>query len=360
MNNDLFHLFGKSSKKIFFLFNLSSLQFDYLNEAVERIWEIDRDKILAAPRQLISCIHPDDKNVVVGRFEQIAKEGVAHELEFTLRFSDDSRKEIKVDAYPIKNEEGDVTHVAGEAEDVTKVSQYTDFLREYTRRKDSALEIIAHDLRGPLSIVKGVASLIQSEHLEQKHEEISNYTDIILHAYDNCLELIDNLLKDEHLQSPTIYVKAIRFDIVERVQKLLHSFQVAKGMELKFELHCEEGKIMVELDEVKLMQILNNLISNSIKFTEEGGKVSISIEREGRNLLLKHADNGIGIPKDMQANIFDRYNKTSRKGLHGESSLGVGLYIVRELVEVQGGTIQFESKENEGTTFYLRFPLPDV
>ncbi|RDV16721.1 hypothetical protein DXT99_02755 [Pontibacter diazotrophicus] len=358
MDNDLFHLFGKSSKKVFFLFNLDTLRFDYLSEAVSKVWEADRELIVETPELLTSSIHPDDKSAVYRRLEQIIKEGEGREVEFSLTLPGGSQKEIKVEAHPIKNEAGVITHIAGEAEDVTKQSQYVDYLKEYTRRKNSTLEIIAHDLRGPLAIVKGIASLLQSEYDEEKNEEINSYTKIILNAYDNCLELIDNLLSDEHLKSPTIYVNIIRFDVVEKVQKLLNSYRVAKGVEFNFEVKSDEDKIMVELDEVKLMQIINNLVSNSIKFTKVGGNISISIKREGRKLVIAHSDNGIGIPENLQADVFNRYNKTARRGLQGETSIGVGLSIVRDLVEIQGGSISFESEENEGTTFFLTFPLP--
>ncbi|WP_162053285.1 PAS domain-containing sensor histidine kinase [Pontibacter pamirensis] len=358
MDTDLFHLFGKSSKKVFFLFNLDTLRFDYLSEAVSKVWEADRELILETPELLTSSIHPDDKSAIYKRLEQIIKKGEGRELEISLTLPGASQKEVKVEAYPIKTEAGVITHIAGEAEDITKQSQYVNYLKEYTRRKDSTLEIIAHDLRGPLAIVKGIASLLKSEYDEEKNEELHNYTKIILNAYDNCLELIDNLLSDEHLKSPTIYVNMLRFDVVEKVRKLVDSFSVAKGVAYDFEVNCEEDKIMVELDEVKFMQIINNLVSNSLKFTKVGGNISISVKREGRKLIIAHSDNGIGIPEKLQADVFNRYNKTARKGLQGETSSGVGLSIVQDLVEIQGGSISFVSKENEGTTFFLTFPLP--
>lgn len=288
------------------------------------------------------------------------QEGESHPVEFSLKLPDGSRKEVRADAHPLKNAAGKITHIAGEVEDVSKQSQYVDYLLEYARRKNSALEIIAHDLRGPLSIVKGIASLLESEHQEKNYEEVGTYTNIILGAYDNCLSIITDLLSDEHLKSPTIYMNTQRFEIIGRVQKLLHSYQVAKGMDYIFELVTKEEKIMVELDEVKLMQVLNNLLSNAIKFTAPGGRITIELRKENNHLLILHSDTGIGIPKELQPQIFERYSKLSRIGLRGEPTNGVGLSIVRELVEVQGGQIWIESEgETHGTTFYLRFPLPE-
>ncbi|GAB3530070.1 hypothetical protein GCM10027443_10200 [Pontibacter brevis] len=359
MENDLFHLFGKSSKKVFFLYNLRTQQFEYLNEAVERIWEVSRELVLTEPKHLFARIHPDDKEAVVKRFREMKEEGTAQEMELSLVLDGDVRKEVKIDAYSVRDQDGNQAHVAGVAEDVTKQSQYIDYLREFSRRKNSALEIIAHDLRGPLSIVKSVSNLLESEHQEKKYDEISTYTNIIAEAYENCLSIITDVLRDEHLQSPTIYVNIQRFDLVEAVQKLLYSYQVANGIEHTFELVAGEEKIMVELDEVKLMQVLNNLLSNSIKFTSPGGRIQIELRKENKRLLVIHSDNGIGIPKELQPHIFERYSRATRKGLRGEPTTGVGLAIVRELVEVQGGKIWVESEENQGAAFYLSLPLPD-
>ncbi|WP_161888005.1 PAS domain-containing sensor histidine kinase [Pontibacter russatus] len=360
MNNDLFHQFGASNKKIIFLFNLGTMQFDYLNNAVEHIWKLDRQAVLESPVRLITHVHPDDRKAVARRYGLLLEEGVSHELEFSLKLPDGGRKEVKANAHPLRNAEGELTHIAGDVEDVTKQSQYVDYLREYTRRKDSALEIIAHDLRGPLAIVKGIASLLESEHREKNYEEVSTYTTMILEAYDNCLGIITDVMKDEHLRSPMVYVNPQRFDLVELVRRLMHSFQVAKGMDYRFEVVTEQEKIMVELDEVKLMQVLNNLIANSIKFTADGGGITIELRVENNRLLLLHSDNGIGIPEELQPHIFERYSNMSRIGLRGEPTNGVGLSIVRELVEVQGGKIWVESQgENQGTTFYLSFPLPE-
>jgi signal transduction histidine kinase len=359
IDDNLFYLFGKASKKVFFVYNLHTRQFDYLSEAVERIWKTSRDAVQSSPQQLLDSIHPDDRSAITSRFEKLIEEGAPQEVKFSLQLPNDARKEVNVDAYPITDEAGNLIYIAGEAEDITKQSEYLDYLLEFSRRKNTALEMVAHDLLGPLSIVKGITTLLESEHQEQKYEEISTYTEIILNAYDNCLELITEVLSAEHLKSPTIYVNLERFDLVDRVQRLLRSYQIAQGANYTFDLICDEKPLIVELDELKLVQVLNNLLSNSIKFTKPGGKISITLRREGQKLLIIHTDNGIGIPEELQPMVFDRHNRTSREGLRGEPTHGVGMAILRELVEIQGGKIWLESEENKGTTYFLSFTLPD-
>ena len=96
----------------------------------------------------------------------------------------------------------------------------------------------------------------------------------------------------------------------------------------------------------------------SIKFTPPKGKITITLKQSGALLLITHADTGIGIPSDLQPYLFERQgNKATRCGLKGEKPNGIGLSIVKDLVEVQGGKLKVESQENQGTTFYLTFPL---
>src|SRR5690606_36187036 len=108
---------------------------------------------------------------------------------------------------------------------------------------------------------------------------------------------------------------------------------------------------------IKFSQILNNLISNSIKFTPPEGSIRIKAYTDGGELVLEHSDNGIGIPEHLLPVLFERRSGASRVGLRGEESRGLGLSIVRELVELQGGSITVKSREQEGTTFTVRLPL---
>ena len=104
------------------------------------------------------------------------------------------------------------------------------------------------------------------------------------------------------------------------------------------------------------MQVINNLISNSIKFTHDGGIISVSIEDKQDTVLFTVADNGIGIPAKYHDKLFDKFTKARREGLKGEPSTGLGMSIIKTIVEWNDGKIWFDSKENEGTTFYIELP----
>jgi two-component system sensor histidine kinase VicK len=112
----------------------------------------------------------------------------------------------------------------------------------------------------------------------------------------------------------------------------------------------------VEADEVKFMQVINNLISNAIKFTHDGGIITIRIEEKKNLILISIQDNGIGIPEHLQDGLFEKFTKARRPGIKGEPSVGLGMSISKTIVEWHKGRMWFESKEHKGTTFYIELP----
>ncbi|PSR55929.1 hypothetical protein AHMF7605_21700 [Adhaeribacter arboris] len=357
MNLAIFDQLSKSSNKVLFQYNLLTGKFDYLSLTVESLWEIDKALIEQSPPLLAKRIDENDQEAVALRLEKVWQ-GQACQIEFSLCFSSDRSKQVKVDAHPVLDDSGRLTSIVGLVEDVTQQAQYREFLLEFSRKKNNALQIVAHDLQGPLAIMKGVAVLMEMDHTQQNYQDLASHLSIIYRAYEDCNKLIADVLRDEHIKSVATPVNTVRFDIVERVKQTVEAFVQSKVIQMTMEVSSSEEKIMVELDEVKFTQILNNLITNSIKFTPPEGRIRISLELQQNRLFISHADTGIGIPREIQPYLFEKHNsKAARPGLNGEKPNAIGLSIVKDLVELQGGTIQLESEESKGTTFYLSFPL---
>jgi two-component system sensor histidine kinase VicK len=123
-----------------------------------------------------------------------------------------------------------------------------------------------------------------------------------------------------------------------------------------FEQNINVNNVNINTDSVKFFQVVHNLISNAIKFTGEGGVITISLNEEEGHYLFSVADNGIGIPAELQPYIFDKRSVAGRTGLQGERSNGIGLSIIKRLVQLLQGEIWFESEEHKGSTFYVRLP----
>jgi two-component system sensor histidine kinase VicK len=115
--------------------------------------------------------------------------------------------------------------------------------------------------------------------------------------------------------------------------------------------------VYAEIDSMKFLQIINNLVSNAIKFTKDEGKIHVHLEKLEKTFLITVTDNGIGIPKNLQPIIFKKYTKAGRIGIKGEESVGLGMWILNSLTEEHGGKVWFESEAKKGTTFYVEIPL---
>ena len=110
------------------------------------------------------------------------------------------------------------------------------------------------------------------------------------------------------------------------------------------------------LDVMKFMQAFNNLISNAIKFTHDQGTIKVTIEDQVSKVLFTVADNGIGIPENLQPALFDKFTSSRREGIKGEKSIGLGMSIIQKIVELHQGRVWFESQEGQGATFYMEVP----
>lgn len=348
---------GLVSKKVFFQYNLKSNEFDYLSEGAKAIFKKYEQEIRQTPDSLNKYIHDDDKVAVEEGFHSLLK-GTPVTTNFRIKLPEDEvETNIGLEAHPIHDDGGGIMAFAGVAEDVTKQVQYENYLIRFSKKKDSMLEILLHDLQGPIAIVQSVANALVADHKIKLYDETNTYARFINDACNHCIDLINSLLDEEHTVSPNIVVKRKRIDLVKEIKSIIAAY-IAGDIKREFKLNSAQDVIMAEVDSLKITQVINNLISNSIKFTEEQkGKISIDISQNENNILIKHSDNGIGIPKDLQPYLFEKYSKASRAGLRGEKSRGIGLSIVRDLVEVHGGKIWFETQEGVGTTFFISLPL---
>ncbi|MFH5882726.1 ATP-binding protein [Halalkalibaculum sp. DA3122] len=228
-------------------------------------------------------------------------------------------------------------------------------LEETNKVQNKLFGVVAHDLRNPLSALIGMLELIRSQTLSKREIE-SLVAELELSLQQN-VNIMENLLvwaKQQmsglSLELESINAKELADDIVEA-----HKFNAEhKQVELKNNI---PGELVARGDYNMLKLVLRNLVSNGLKFSEEGDKVTIDARARDGEILFEVRDTGIGIPENMQPDIFGE-EVQSRKGTRRERGSGMGLKLCREFVERQGGTIWFESEEGRGTTFYFTLPSP--
>lgn len=229
-------------------------------------------------------------------------------------------------------------------------------LAELNKQKDAFLAVLTHDMRSPLTNIHGYASLLR-DHSELAVEERAHMAQIILRNERALLEIVNNILDIEHLESgASVMLERQNFDLVELLRDLIDSSQ-APAQEKRITLCYDAGSmpIFVYADKQKVARILQNLISNAVKYTPEQGHVDVRAAMNGKYVKIDVSDDGYGIPAEALSTIFNRYSRVD-KHKNMAVGTGLGLAIVKSLVEAHEGDIAVESKEGEGSTFTVKLP----
>jgi two-component system sensor histidine kinase VicK len=187
--------------------------------------------------------------------------------------------------------------------------------------------------------------------------DIQKVADLIRRTVGHSIQMIHDLLEKESLESSQTALKIQRIELIEQINAMLQGFErMSQDHHKHFVVESTRPKVFAEVDQVKFMHALQNLISNAMKFTHKEGHIWISVQEEPGHLLITVRDDGIGIPKHMQGELFERFTKARRPGLQGEITTGLGLSIVKRIVELHRGKVWVESEENQGAAFFIRIP----
>jgi two-component system, sensor histidine kinase and response regulator len=238
----------------------------------------------------------------------------------------------------------------------TIISEQNQKLSRINTEKDKFFSIIAHDLKSPFASIIGLSEL-QLDHIKKEdYKDVSLYAELIKQSANKSMSLLINLKTWARSQTGAMGYKPEELNLKELVDenlKLYSENASQKLIELEENI-SEEQKVIADKD--MLSTILRNLIGNSIKFTFPGGKVKIACEDKPEEIVISVSDSGIGIPKEIAANLFKLDKNVGRTGTNGEPSSGLGLLLCSEFTEKHGGKIRVESQEDKGSTFYISLP----
>jgi two-component system sensor histidine kinase VicK len=371
--------------QVYFIYEVEAQQLRYLNPAVERLWQLSPQTLLADPERILTMVHPEDQVLLREQYEALLLEaGVPQEgspeekaqsidekpapqgaktLAFRLRLPDDSLKWIQLTAYIIQ--QGKQAFVSGYAQDITDQKAYLEATLKFNAKKNAILEILSHELAAPFATIQGMTNL-----LERKLRKGQAVEEFIQHIKDQSMkgsDLIRDFVDAEFLESTHLVLRKERTDLVAIFRTTLEDYQHGGSLIAKqFILSSTTPSIYLAIDSLKFLQVINNLVSNAIKFTPEQGRIEVHIEERqdkatgSPTVLFSVADNGVGIPKEMQPLLFDKFTKARRPGLRGEKTTGLGMSVIKTIVELHQGDIWVESQEGKGTIVYVELPKGQV
>ena len=224
-----------------------------------------------------------------------------------------------------------------------------------SQMKSQYLYMAAHEFRNPLTTIRLGSEILKHYSNQLPKEKIQKHIDRIQSATDSLIDLLDDILTLGQAESGAIQCNPAPMDVVIFCQEQVEALDLAVGEKHEMQLSVIGEQRIAYLDEKLLWHLLNNLLSNAIKYSPEGGIVSLTLSWEEKNICFQVQDQGVGIPKESQAKLFEPFQRA--RNVANIPGTGLGLAIVKQCVEMHGGTISFESEVCRGTTFVVRLPL---
>jgi signal transduction histidine kinase len=229
-------------------------------------------------------------------------------------------------------------------------------VEDLSRLKDEFLSIASHELRTPVTSIKGYTQLAKALIRENDLVTSEEYLDVALDQIDRMSRLILELLDVSRIETGRLEIRREPIPWSTFVCDVVHRHHTAVS-DRRFQLNVPVSNKRVIGDRDRLEQVLGNLMENAVKYSPDSSEIVVSLDERDDQLVTSIADRGIGIPSDELGQVFERFHRGRQVSSTNYGGLGLGLYITKQIVERHGGTIWVESREGQGTTFSFSLPV---
>jgi two-component system sensor histidine kinase VicK len=342
---------GEVSSEGIFVYSVSERKILYANAHVYDLLGLKTNSSRLDIESIFELVIPQDKEYVKNQYSTVAEKSITGEVEFQLVNAKKQHIFVCCNAFLIAKKSTIVVFI----KNITRAKEHQDYLVEFGARKNTVLTTLTHHISGALKLMQHLSAEAGKYIDVSSDKNLKIYLDLLDDNSSRCLEIIYDILKNEHSESPGVSVKTSRIDIIQKVSFIYDELKQSY-LHRKFLFQTSTDSLYINIDEVKLLQVVNNLTSNAIKFSPVDETIIIAITETATDVIVWVKDRGIGIPDDKKPLIFQTQLGVGRKGLNGEKSIGLGLSICNNLVQIMNGKIWFESKEGEGSTFYISLP----
>jgi two-component system CheB/CheR fusion protein len=302
------------------------------------------------------ALHPDDARATIAAWEETVRSGTVWYREHRIRGQDGRYHAILAQGVPIRGEDGEISGWAGINLDISRLKSTEEALRSADRRKDEFLATLAHELRNPLAPVRHAVKVLESKTLQADQDQWAR--DVIARQVRRMALLLDDLLDVSRitqgrldLKIETVSLNSIIDAAVETARPLID----AKRHRLTIAL--PEEPLMLMVDPLRMSQSLSNLLTNSAKYTDDGGQITLSVALSTEEVILSVKDTGIGLEPAAVTGLFEMFSQVRSAIARSEGGLGIGLALVKGLIQLHGGTIDARSPgAGLGSEFRIHLP----
>ncbi|MBV8258532.1 MAG: PAS domain-containing protein [Actinobacteria bacterium] len=342
----------------------------YMSPQVESMLGYTPREWQATPSFFLEHVHPDDRETVVASQEEALRTGEPLVREFRFVAKDGRVVWLHDIQTVVRDDQGRPWYSQGFALDVTsakfweqererllrRAQMQNERLRELDRMKDEFIALVSHELRTPLTSIRGYVELLEDDRALSPAER-SAFLQVIDRNADRLQRLVEDLLLAAQAEANSLNLHFEEIDLAKLVVDCVEA-SAPNAAAREIALACTVQATPAILgDAGRLAQVVDNLLSNALKFTPEGGGVHVRVSESESTALIEVADSGMGIPAGEQSELFGRFFRTSSAQREAIGGVGLGLSITKSLVEAHGGRIGVHSTEGVGTTFTVHLPL---
>ena len=303
-----------------------------------------------------ACVHPDDRERAAAIVAAALVAGPYRD-EFRVRYRDGREAWLESAGEVIRDEHGRAIRMLGTIRNITDRKQMEQALRDADRRKDEFLATLAHELRNPLAAARSAVKFLQMK--GPAIPELQWARDIIDRQTQAMTRLIDDLMDVSRINQGKIDLQLEHVELAKIVQGAVETCRsLIEEMSHELTVTLPAGPVIVNADLTRLAQVIQNLLNNAAKYTERGGRIHLSAELQGSDVLVSVKDTGIGIPADKLAGIFEMFSQVQGALSRAQGGLGIGLSLVKRLVEMHSGSIEAKSDgPGKGSEVVVRLPI---
>ncbi|HEX2227025.1 MAG TPA: ATP-binding protein, partial [Candidatus Binatia bacterium] len=304
----------------------------------------------------LGIVHPDDREYLEA-FKAALHDRKPLYVRARVKRHDGRWRWIESRGNPRLGPSGEVTGYVGSSTDITELITSQEALVEADRRKNEFLATLAHELRNPLAPIRNGLDILRI--LGASNPDMEQTYEVMERQVNHLVRLVDDLLEISRITRGQIELRKEQVDLAAVVRSAV---EISKPLIADFDHHLTislpSEPLTLDADPVRLEQIISNLLNNAAKYTDPGGQISLTAQRENDHVTVSVRDSGIGISPEMMSRIFEMFAQVEQSGHRTQGGLGLGLTLVRTLVELHGGTVEVQSEgPGRGSEFIVRLPL---
>jgi two-component system CheB/CheR fusion protein len=333
---------------------------EYVNQAYLEYLGVDSHEVLA--NAWTYFLHPEDRDGYAAAYDQAVKSTLPFEHQFRFRRADGEYRWLMAVALPQFGQAGTFAGYTGASFDITALKQAEMSLRTADQRKDEFIAMLAHELRNPLAPITNIVQMMRAQNLDAKTMDWAH--EVLDRQLNNIGRMVNDLLDVSRVSHGKIQLHRERVELSDLVTRSVDALRATiEAAEKQIAIELPTAPVVMFADPVRLEQVIGNLVHNAVKFTAHGGHIFVrtTVTESPQEVWIHIRDDGDGITADALPRVFDLFMQGNTSLDRAQGGLGIGLSLVRGLVELHGGTIEAKSDgAGTGSEFIVKLPLMDI